>query len=110
MSPAPIPPVGGIRLGEAMPIDFNFILLLIVIGVSLWLMMRVNRPLKEEALKLTVDQARTFNKKYRNKANRADMPAEFRAVADAADRARPVTIAAALTMTASLAAYILIGA
>ena len=93
-----------------MQVNFNFILLLIVIGVCLWLMMRVNRPLKEEALKLSVDQARTFSRKYRNKANRTDMPAEFRAVAEASDRARPVTIAAALTMTASLAAYLLIGA
>ncbi|MEX3016676.1 hypothetical protein [Gymnodinialimonas hymeniacidonis] len=92
-----------------MQVNFNFILLLIVVGVCVWLMMRVNRPLKEEALKLTVDQARTFNREYRNKANRADMPAEFRAVAEASDRARPVTIGAALAIAASVAAYILIG-
>ncbi|WP_224813665.1 hypothetical protein [Hasllibacter sp. MH4015] len=93
-----------------MPIDFNFILLLIVVGVSLWLMMRANRPLKEEALKLSVDQARSFHQKYRKKANRADMPDELRAVAEASDRARPVTLAACATIAASVAAYIFIGA
>ena len=92
-----------------MPVDFNLILLLIVVGVSIWLMMRVNRPLKEEALKLTVDQARTFHTTYRNKANRTDMPEELRAVAEASDRARPVSIAAAATCAISIAAYILIG-
>ncbi len=92
-----------------MPIDLNFILLLIVVGVSLWLMMRANRPLKEEALKLTVDQARTFNKKYRKKENRADMPAELNRVAEASDRARPITLAACATIAASVAAYIFLG-
>ncbi|ABD53705.1 hypothetical protein [Jannaschia sp. CCS1] len=88
---------------------FNLILLIIVVGVCLWLMMRMNRPLREESMKLTVDQARTFHRKYRKKANRADMPEELRAVAEASDRARPVTIAACAASAASIAAYILIG-
>lgn len=88
---------------------FNLILLIIVVGFCLWIMMRVSRPLREESMKLTVDQARTFNQRYRNKANRADMPEEFRAVAEASDRARPVTFAACAASAASIAAYILIG-
>lgn len=92
-----------------MPINFNLILLLIVVGVSIWLTMRANRPLKEEALKLTIDEARTFHQKYRKKDNRADMPAAFRDVADAADRARSVTLMAAATSATSIAAYVLIG-
>ena len=92
-----------------MPIDFNLILLVMVVGVSIWLMMRANRPLKERALQLTVEQARTFNTKYRNKANRADMPPELRAVAEASDRARSVTLTACATSAVSIAAYIFIG-
>ncbi|GAB5448594.1 hypothetical protein [Gymnodinialimonas sp.] len=88
---------------------FNLILLIIVVGFCLWIMMRVSRPLREESMKLTVDQARTFNKKYRNKANRADMPPELQRVAEASDRARPVTYAACAASAASIAAYILIG-
>jgi uncharacterized membrane protein len=92
-----------------MPINFNLILLLIVVGVSIWLTLRANRPLKEEALKLTVDQARTFHTKYRKKENRADMPDDLRKVAEASDRARSVTVTAALTSAVSIAAYLLIG-
>ncbi len=92
-----------------MPINFSLILLLIVVGASIWLMMRANRPLKEEALKLSVDQARTFHQKYRKKENRADMPNEFRHVAEASDRARSVTLMAAAASAASIAAYVLIG-
>ncbi len=92
-----------------MSINLNFILLIIVVGVCLWLMMRVSRPLREEARKLTVDEARTFHQNYRNKANRADMPPELRPVAEASDRARPVTIAACLAITLSIGAYLLIG-
>lgn len=92
-----------------MVIDFNLILLIIAVGTSMWLMMRVSRPLREEARKLSVDQARTFHQTYRNKANRADMPVELRAVAEASDRARPVTIAACATSAISIAAYLLIG-
>ncbi|OAN82204.1 hypothetical protein A8B78_08745 [Jannaschia sp. EhC01] len=92
-----------------MAIDLNLILLIIVVVTCMWLMLRVSRPLRAEASKLTVDQARTFHQKYRNKANRADMPPEFRAVAEASDRARPVTIAACAASAASIAAYIFIG-
>lgn len=92
-----------------MPLNLNLILLIIVVGFCLWMMLRVSRPLREESLKLTVDQARTFHTKYRKPANRADMPPEFRAVAEASDRARPVTIAACAASAASIAAYILIG-
>jgi hypothetical protein len=92
-----------------MPVDLNLVLLVIVVGVCLWLMLRVSRPLREEARKLTVEQARLFNKHYRNKATRADMPAELRPVAAASDRARPVTIAACAASAASIAAYIFIG-
>lgn len=92
-----------------MPIDLNFILLLIVVGTSLWLMMRVSRPLREEARKLSVDQARTFHQSYRKPANRTDMPADLKPIAAASDRARPVTLAACATIAASVAAYIFIG-
>jgi uncharacterized membrane protein len=92
-----------------MPIDFNLILLVIVVGVSIWLMLRANRPLKEQALQLTVEQAHMFQTKYRNKANRADMPRDLRAVAEASDRARSVTRTACATSAVSIAAYVLIG-
>lgn len=92
-----------------MQIDLNLILLIIVVGTCMWLMMRVSRPLRQEARKLSVDQARTFHQTYRKPANRADMPAEFNAIAEASDRARPVTIAACAASAASIASYLLIG-
>jgi hypothetical protein len=92
-----------------MPIDLNLILLIIVVATCMWLMMRVSRPLRQEARKLTVDQARTFHQKYRKRGNRADMPSELNRIADASDRARPVTFAACAASAASIASYLLIG-
>lgn len=92
-----------------MPVNFNLILLVIIVGYAAWSMMRVSRPVREEARKLSVDQAKTFRQHYRNKANRADMPAEFRPVAEASDRARPVTFMACATVAVSIGAFILIG-
>ena len=92
-----------------MPIDLNLVLLVIVVGFCLWLVLRVSRPLREEAGKLSPEQARLFHRTYRNKAARADMPADLRPVAEASDRARSVTLAACAASAASIAAYIFIG-
>ncbi len=92
-----------------MAIDLNLVLLIIVVGTCMWLMIRVSRPLRDEARKLSVDQARTFHTKYRRPANRADMPADLRPIAEASDRARPVTLAACAASALSIAAYVLIG-
>lgn len=109
MRPGSILPDIATGSAEPMPVDLNLILLIIVVVTCMWLMLRVSRPLREEAAKLSVDQARSFHTTYRNKANRADMPPELRAVAEASDRARPVTFAACAASAASIAAYILIG-
>lgn len=92
-----------------MTINLNLILLIIVVATCMWLMIRVSRPLRDEARKLSVDQARTFHTKYRKPANRTDMPADLRPIAEASDRARPVTIAACAASAASIAAFIFIG-
>ena len=92
-----------------MLIDFNLILLIIIVVTCMWLMLRVSRPLRVEARRLSVDEARIFDKQYRNKANRAGMPSRYNAIAEASDRARPVILYACATSGASIAAYLLIG-
>lgn len=92
-----------------MPLDLNLILLVLLVGLSFWLALRVSRPLREEAGKLTPEQARDFQQNYRNKAKRTDMPDALRPLAAASDRARPTIIAACAASAASIAAYIFLG-
>lgn len=60
------------------------------------------RKAEAEAQKLSVEDRRTFNTRYLNRADRADMPSRFNALATAADRVRGartgVTVILAITL------------
>jgi hypothetical protein len=71
-----------------MLIDTQFLILILLAAIGTAISLVYHRRAEAIAAKLTPEDRQTFNTRYRNRSDRANMPAKFDDLAAAADKVR----------------------